>query len=453
MLPDPLSLLVATTTPMLLGAAGPNDCRSLERLTIPAATIESVTLPSDGICRVTGTARPSPASHIGFEVRLPPGSRWSGRYYQIGNGGFAGHIDQATLADGAARGDAIAGTDTGHLGDGFDLSWAKGRPDRLVDYGYRSIKATSDAARTIMRAYYGRDATRHYAMGCSNGGRMALAAAARWPNEWDGVIAGAPANPWSKQLAAFRALQSYLRATGDRWIPPSKLGLIHAEALRGCPPGSVRDGLPQRPLDCRIDLSRLTCRDGDRPDCLTSTQSQSLRMIMRHGYLPAAMMPSDWTRWILQPDRNAHSQWTFADQSKRYLPRKGQETLLDIQPAMLDAFRARGGRVISYFGWSDAVISPVKALSWYRQVRQVGGQRPEPRSWYRLFMFPGMLHCQGGSGPTSFGQSVEAPASADDRLHDVRRALEAWVEGGQAPDRLVAHKAAGGGPTAEIQAE
>ncbi len=391
---------------------------------------------------MAGFARPSNASHVAFEVRLPPASSWSGRYYQIGNGGFGGHIDQATLADGAARGDAIAGTDTGHQGDGFDLSWAKDHPERLIDYGYRSIKATSDAARRIMRTYYGRDASHHYAIGCSNGGRMALMAAARWPGDWDGVIAGAPANPWTVQLAAFRSLQSYLRGRPERWIPSSKLPHIQAAFLRGCPPGSVRNGVAQRPQACRAEWAGLACRDVEQPDCLTPAQLASLRAIIRRGYMPAALMPSDWTRWILQEDRKAPSQWSFAEQSGRFMPaRDKQAALLDIRPPMLNAFRARGGRIISYFGWSDAVIAPAMGLDWYQQVAGHGGNPATRRSWYRLFMVPGMVHCQGGVGPTSFGQSREAPAQSDDRIHDVRRALEAWVEQGRPPDLLIAHDA------------
>lgn len=420
-------------------AASPARCPELASLVLDHAAVERAGIVGGGVCKVTGIARPVPGSQIRFELLLPPRERWSGRYYQIGNGGFAGAIHEPTLADGAARGDAIAGTDTGHSGNPFDASWARRHPIQVDDYGWRAIKATSDAARALLTRYYGKPARRHYAIGCSNGGRMALMAAARWPGEWDGVIAGSPANPWTDQLRSFVSMQRRLRADPANWIDPRLLPDIRAAALSECPEGSVRGGIALKPLLCGADFARLRCADGAHAHCLTGKQLSSLAAIVRAGYVPAAMVPSDWERWILAPP-SAQSQLTFGRAADGSLT--NARAALDVPAADLVRFGARGGKILSYFGWADAVIAPARGIGWYRAVARAAGRARAITGFYRLFMVPGMVHCQGGPGATSFGQSIEARPLVDDSLHDVRRALEAWVEQGRAPNVLIASGAA-----------
>ena len=404
-------------------------------MTLDRAVVTKAATIAGGTCRIEGIASPVVGSHIRFEVMLPQPGRWSGRYYQIGNGGFAGAIHEPTLLEGAERGDAIAGTDAGHSSNPFDASWAEGHPVQVDDYGWRSIKATSDAARALILRYYGKPAMRHYAIGCSNGGRMALMAAARWPDEWDGIIAGAPAVQWTEQLQAFARLQRQLRSDPASWIKPNQLDTIRAAALGGCPEGTVVGGIAVAPEKCSAVFSRLRCRAVVTNKCLTDTQLRSLAAIVRAGYLPAAMVPDDWARWIIAP-ASAQSQLTFAQQGNSMLA--NGEAALDIPIAGLAAFNAKGGKIISYFGWADAVIAPLRGIGWYKRVAMRTKPPASVQDYYRLFMVPGMVHCQGGLGPTQFGQSVEARAASDDATHDVRRALEAWVEIGRPPRDLIA---------------
>lgn len=413
-------------------------CANLAKLALDKAVVESATM-SDGVCRVSGSAHPVPGADIRFTVYLPAPERWSGRYYQIGNGGFAGAIHLPTLDEGARRGDAIAATDTGHRGHGFDASWAAGNRQALADYGWRSIKATRDAAQSLTQAYYGKAPNRHYFMGCSNGGRMALMAAARWPEDWDGVIAGAPANPWTLQFRHFGEIQDRMRA-GDGWLGPAELALIQRTARAACPAKAVQNGIAQSPEACRPDWSRLACTDGAKAGCLSIGQLASLGRIIGAGYEPAAMDVDDWQRWIANPDTAAQSQLTFAEQSRQYLfgqftPAELSENL-DVRPANLQRFRDRGGRVLSYFGWSDAVIAPHLGIGWYRSVERATKGKGPATDFYRLFMVPGMQHCQGGASATSFGQSLDAPASFQTPEYDIRLALEHWVEAGAPPDVL-----------------
>ena len=438
---------------MLLSFGSPavdDRCADLAKLTLDKAVVESAVL-SDGICRVNGSAHPVPGSDIRFTVYLPAPERWNRRYYQIGNGGFAGAIHLPTLEEGTRRGDAIAATDTGHRGHGFDASWAPGNPQALADYGWRSIKATRDAAQALIGAYYGRVPERRYFMGCSNGGRMALMAAARWPGDWDGVIAGAPANPWTLQFRHFGEIQDRMRGDGG-WLGPAELDLIRRTASAACPANTVRNGVALQPGACRPDWSRLACAGGAKAGCLSIGQLATLGRIIGAGYEPAAMDVDDWQRWIANPDTSAQSQLTFADQSRQYLfgqfsPAELSDNL-DVRPADLQGFRDRGGRVLSYFGWSDAVIAPRLGLDWYRSVGRATHGRGEVTDFYRLFMVPGMQHCQGGAGPVNFGQSLEAPAGAPKAGYDIRLTLERWVEEGSPPDRLIGQ---GGGRSATLR--
>jgi feruloyl esterase len=412
-------------------------------------------------CRVVGVARPTPDSEIGFELWLP--DRWTGRYAQLGNGGFAGNIDQPSLAAEIRRGNAAAMTDTGHQAGQFDASWALGHPEKVIDYGYRSIKVTADAANLLIRQNYGRPPQRRYYIGCSNGGRQALMAAQRYPADWDGILAGSPAVQWTKQLATFAAFQQRLRSRPENWIPHAKLPAIQRAATIVC----TAEAMP-----CRIDVRRLICRSADRPQCLTTNQAATLELIQSgsdgfsFGFDPRfAAIPDNWDRWILNPDRDAPSELAFATESYRYLilgqpdwrveqydPKRDfarasarmvagrpLSAILDANDPNLEGFARRGGKLIMYVGGADAVILPGPAVNYYqRLMREAGASRA--LSFARLFVAPGMQHCQGGLAPNAFGQAWVAPGLSADPRHDIRAALEAWVEKRHAPTAIVAAK-------------
>ncbi|MBS0478210.1 MAG: tannase/feruloyl esterase family alpha/beta hydrolase [Proteobacteria bacterium] len=401
-------------------------------VSIPGLEITAAVSTGDA-CRIEAVARPRPNAAIGIEVWLPAPARWSGRYYQMGNGGFAGRFDRATLAAAAARGDVAAATDTGHKGDGFDARWAAGRPDLIEDYAYRSIKVTADVAASLTRAYYGKPARRRYFMGCSFGGRQALVAASRWPADWDGVIAGAPAAYWPERMAGFARIQSTLRLRRGGWIDPDRVAGLAAEVRNACRAAG----------ECTIRVLRRACRAGRTPACLTQPQEMSLHTIEAAGYPLRDADPAEWARWIVNPDPAAPSQLTFATQGYRYLLAADPRWTIDAAPiaradrvalfriGSMRAFAARGGKVLSYFGEADAVLPPAFAVA---DARRLGATA----AFYRLFLVPGMAHCQGGATPGAFGQSLAAPALADDATHDIRRALEAWVERDASPEALIA---------------
>jgi feruloyl esterase len=332
----------------------------------------------------------------------------------------------------------------------------------------------------LIRAYYQTPARYRYFAGCSNGGRQALMAAQRFPQLWEGILAGAPAYDWTRQLVAFAWIQHILRGSRESWIGAQKLPAIQRAALASCTAAAgVVDGVPRDPRACHFDPRRLLCKSTEDDQCLTRAQVRSLQAIQRgprglatpqtdvYGFEPTAAAASDnWTRWIVNDDPDAPSQLIFAEEFYRYLVFGDREwrlesfripqdlvavartnvagralsEVLDARNTDLTLFQRRGGKLLMYFGWADAVLSPRAGLSYYESVARRQGGLARTRTFFRLFMVPGMTHCQGGPGPDSFGQSFVSPAASDDSHHDIRRALERWTEHGEPPDSLIAAK-------------
>jgi len=430
----------------------------LSAMEVPAGDFDAG--PADVIhvpasCRIVAVARPTADSAIGFELWLPAG--WNGRYAQLGNGGFAGNIDHPSLAAEIRRGNAAAMTDTGHKASQFDASWALAHPEKIVDYGYRSIEVTADAARLLIAGYYGHAARRRYFIGCSNGGRQALIAAQRYPADWDGILAGSPALRWTEQLALFAEIQHRIRSKSANWIPEDKLPAISFAAITAC---------GRWTLECRVDVRRLTCRRGDSLQCLTGAQARTLALIQSDplGFDPRfAAVPQNWNQWILNPDPSAPSELAFATSAYRFLVHDSADwrieqfdptvdpplaserrmtgrrltDIVDAKDPDLRPFAKHGGKLIMYVGTADALISPRAGIGYYEALeQQVGVGRA--RAFARLFAIPGMQHCQGGLAPNAFGQAWIAPALRADPRYDVRLALEAWVERGRAPRSIIA---------------
>ena len=278
-----LAALTIAVTPASAGT-----CSDLAKLTIKDTTITTADAVSAGaftppegpaiqdmpaFCRVAGVIKPTGDSNIQFEVWMPS-SGWNGKFQGIGNGGFAGSIGYATMAGAVKHGYATASTDTGHHAGGVDASWALGHPEKIADFGYRAIHETADKAKAIIRAFYGDGPKRSYFSSCSNGGRQALMEAQRYPADYDGIIAGAPAYYWTHLLtAAIWDMQATL-ADPASYIPPTKIPAIEAATLEACDAlDGVKDGVIDNPVQCHFDPSKLLCKDADSDACLTGPQS------------------------------------------------------------------------------------------------------------------------------------------------------------------------------------
>jgi feruloyl esterase len=411
------------------------------------------TLPA--FCRVEATLTPSSDSDIKVEVWLPV-SGWNRRLQAVGNGGWSGSVGYAGLARAVARGYAAASTDTGHQGD--RASFALGHPEKLVDFGGRAVHLMTVHAKSIVSAYYGDPAKYAYWNGCSSGGKQGLKEAQRYPADFDGIIAGAPANNWIHQKAAVVAVNTYVHRDPESNIPESKYPMIHDAVLAACDLlDGVKDGVLENPRRCAFDPKVLECKAGDAPTCLTPKQVEAARKILapvknpRTGaeIFPGLTLGTELS-WGVQagpePRTVAYDLWAyfvFKNLGWNYLTLDLDRDValadkMDAEgPQMaavdpdLGPFFGRGGKLLMYHGWADPNIVATNSVNYYGSVASALGGVENTKDSMRLFMVPGMAHCNGGDGPNTF---------------DMVTALEQWVEQGRTPARIVASKLVDGKP-------
>jgi hypothetical protein len=420
-------------------------------------------------CRVVVEAKPSSDSSIKIEVWMPV-EGWNGKLQGEGNGGFAGEIGHFGLGLAVKQEYAAVGTDTGHSAGGTDASWALGHPEKVADFGYRGIHEMTRVAKAVIQAFYGHGPQHSYFGGCSNGGRQALMEAQRFPEDYDGILAGAPANYWTHLLT--KALADAQATTLDpaSYIPSSKLSAIAGAVNAACDAqDGVADGILNEPNKCKFDPAVLLCKEGDSEKCLTALQITALKKLYAGpsdakgnlifpGYVPGAEEGrGGWATWITGPAPGKSllfafgggyfsnmvyekADWNYrdatVDDALKVAEAKTAE-VLDSNDANLAAFKARGGKLILYHGWDDPAISALNSIHYFENVgSRMGGK--ERDAFARLYMMPGVQHCGGGPGPASFGQN--AGADRKDAQHNVQLALEQWVEKGIAPASIVATK-------------
>ncbi|MGE5724992.1 MAG: tannase/feruloyl esterase family alpha/beta hydrolase [Acidobacteriota bacterium] len=420
-------------------------------------------------CRVTAVARPSADSDIKIEVWMPVRG-WNGRFQGQGNGGFAGEIDYHLMGIAVRDGYTSAGTDTGHAASGTDARWALGHPEKVADFGYRAIHQMTRVGKATAQEFYGRRPQHSYFASCSNGGRQALMEAQRFPADYDGVIAGAPANFWTHLLASALSGMQASTLNPASYIPASKLPAIAAAVNTACDAqDGVADGILNDPRPCNFDPASLVCKDSDSDKCLTRAQAKTLKELyagahdsqgreIYPGLLPGAELgDGGWKTWIAgdKPGKSLmfdfgngyfanlvydNAGWDYKTAKlDRAVKAADAKTagLLNATDPNLKRFQARGGKLIIYHGWNDPAISPLNTINYYQQVvSTMGGQAAD--SFMRLYMVPGMQHCFGGPGADSFGEP--GTTVPKDPGHDMQLAVEQWVEKGTTPGAIVASK-------------
>jgi len=486
-----LVLLAAISAAAMPASAG--TCEDLTRLSLPNTNITATPVPAGAFtppggrpipnlpafCRVTGTIHPAPDSNIHFEVWMPS-SGWNGKFEGAGNGGFAGSISYGSMAAALSHGYATDSTDTGHQAGGTDAAWALGHPEKIADFAYRAIHETTGKAKAIIRAFYGDAPRRSYFSSCSNGGRQALMEAQRFPDDYDGIIAGAPANFWSHLLTqALWDVQATMQDPAS-YIPASKLPAIEAAALASCDTlDGVNDGIIGDPSQCHFDPSTLLCKGAESDSCLTAPQITALNKIYQGprtssgqqimpGFPPGGETGGGgWGLWVTGPAPGKSLQFAFGtnffanmiyndakwdfhtfnvDAGLKAADDK-MAPILNATDADLARFQKRGGKLILYHGWNDAAIPASNTIAYYQSVQAKMGSKTTAE-FVRLYMVPGMQHCFGGPGPDAFGQ---LGITAGDPQHDLNAALERWVEQGTAPDQIIATKyKAGADPASSV---
>lgn len=463
-------------------------CEKLKELKLKDTTITSATAVEAGkfalpgpanvpafknlpaFCRVTAEIKPSADSDIRIEVWLPL-SGWNGKYQGLGNGGFAGTINYSGLSGAVANGYAGASTDTGHIQTDINAGWALNHQEKIIDFGYRAIHEMTVKAKAVIRAFYGDPLQRSYFSSCSNGGRQALMEAQRFPEDYDGIIAGAPANDWTHLLTAGIWDLQAMQKSPASYISSAKIPAIGAAVIAACDAqDGVSDGIVNDPSACRFDPSTLLCKEADADGCLTAPQAEALKKIYAGprnskgaqifpGFSPGGETGRQgWPLWITAPAPDKSLQYAFSTNFFRNMVFNdpawdfktfdfdtGVKTANDRQAAALNAtdpdlkaFKARGGKLVLYHGWSDAAIPPLSTIDYYNSVVTTMGAR-QSESFVRLYMAPGMQHCAGGPGPNWFGQ-FNAPGASTDPRQNIFTALTQWVEKGVAPGPILATK-------------
>jgi hypothetical protein len=434
--------------------AGCGDLRSLTGYdySIDAATVVPPRGQTPEFCHVQGLVAPE----VRFEVALP--RAWNGRLYMFGNGGFAGESFTApgrvTRRDAAlVRGFAVVSTNTGHdasrePGASFALS-----PQKLSDYAYRAVHVSAVTAKELAARYYGSAPARAYFDGCSTGGRQGLIAAQRFPEDFDGIIVGAPVLDFSGTMLHYLRFHQAARSAPALH---TKLAALAAAVTGKCDAADGRaDGIIDDPRACRFDpaadmphCAADGAASGAGSGCLTDGEVSALRAFygdlsaggqVRFPGFPvgaeAALDPwfatdgqtisrrfmETFFQYMVTPGREID--WTTFDIEKSIDQLRSISTLLDATDPDLGRFRDRGGKILMYYGWADQALNPRMGLDYFERMRATMGERTA--DFFRLFMMPGVYHCTGGPGP--------------DRA-DFITALVRWVEQGAAPERIVASK-------------
>jgi feruloyl esterase len=422
-------------------------------------------------CRVVAVARPTSDSEINFEVWMPLDRQ---RYDLLGegNGGYNGALPYSRMAYALRRGFAAAGTDTGHTGS--DLNFGAGHPEKVVDWGHRAIHVMTEAAKRVVTEYSGRRPRHSFFEGCSTGGGQALSEAQRYPGDYDGIIAGDPGNNRVHLNVGFLwAFASTHDSDGNPILPSAKLPLVNQAAVAACDGlDGVVDGVISDPLSCHFDPATLLCRDGEADQCLTAEEVAAVRKVYQGprnprtgasiiaGYSPGSESPAGdvwaegWKRYITDPKEPMRADfwrfWVFND--ARWDWRKfdydhdvafadAKLAAVNATNTNLGAFKARGGKLLMYSGWADPTGPPMDAVQYYTDVVKRLGGRSNADGFFRLFMVPGMAHCDYGPGPNRFGNvGPRLVEGQGDPTHDILSALVRWVEEGTPPTRIVASR-------------
>lgn len=403
-------------------------------------------------CRVLATLRPTSDSDIKIEVWLPA-SGWNGKLEAVGNGGLAGTIVEEAMVGAVWAGYATAGTDTGHKGGPATGDWALGHPEKIVDFGWRAVHLMTVQAKGLIAAYYGTPAKYAYWNGCSEGGGQGLSEAQRFPEDYDGILAGAPANYFVHLQIGGNWISQAIHEDPATMIAPAKLPAITAAVLADCDTlDGVKDGVLEDPRQCHFNPETLLCKGVENDSCLTAPQIAGLKKVYdgaknpRTGeqIFPGYMRGGEtgWGFWIAGtqvPPRNAQHgimvsglanlvfgpKWDWRtfdfDKDVTYADKKAGAEINQINPD-LSAFKKHGGKLLQYHGWNDPAISPLNSVNYFDSVQAKMG---DTASFYRLFMVPGTEHCGGGPGASNF---------------DHMQVIVKWVENGIAPDQIVASR-------------
>jgi feruloyl esterase len=464
---------------------------SVNALSAISESLARVTVPTP-FCRVNGFITPTADSHIGFEVWLPAAGAWNRKLQAVGNGGLSGALNYRAMLPGFSRGYATMTTDLGHIntppGSVEDASWALGHPQKVLDYKYRGEHLSTLAAKQIVEAYYGTAPAHSYYVGCSAGGIQGMTEVLRFPKDYDGYVIGdATPDHLGQEMAAFWNTLVASLADPTNALQPSQMALVHKEVLKQCAGkdgGVSSDPFLSDPSACKFEPKSLLCSAGqDSATCLNTAQVAIFEKLYQgpvnprtHEAIASGLTPGTelgWDRYFTgkknpagldrpwagllvdmaysDPAWLSQQKYQTFDFDKDYVALRklkvGGEPLdssWNTSNRDLTTFQKQGGKIIHYHGWDDPNIPALEAVKFFTSVVADQAKRHHismqqalaaTEQFYRLFMVPGMGHCAGGDGPSSFGQ--DGRGLKPDPEYDPLMALEGWVEKGVAPERFI----------------
>jgi feruloyl esterase len=401
-------------------------------------------------CLVDASLKPSADSDIRIQVWLPE-SGWNGKLVEGGNGAYGSTLSYGIMAQALLDGFAATSSNTGH--EGNSASFATDHPEKLIDWAYRAVHENAVAAKAIAEARYGSASNRAYFEGCSTGGRQAYGEAQRFPADFDGIVAGDPGKNLTHQTAVQTWMSVAVVKNPAEFIPTEKYTVLHKAVVAACDEkDGVKDGVIENPLQCSFDPATIQCKGADSADCLTAPQVEYARKVYA-GFTNSAgkkifggLMPGSEGAWIGLAGQKPMG---YAMESYRYVVMKNPNwdymtldldrdveyadktvaSLVNNNDPNIKPFLARGGRLLAYHGWADPGISPLNSIDYYNDVAKLMGGVAKIDSQYRLFLVPGMAHCGGGNGTSTF---------------DMLPVIDSWVTTGKAPDSIPASRASDG---------
>jgi len=494
------------------------SCTSLLSFKYPNATITGVSSSSGGpycgtdawhicfsnlppSCQVTATISPVSGSSIGVTVWMPTEGHYNGRYLGTGNGGYAGSYFDSELAQGINDGFATANTDMGTsqcVSYGVNAQLCAEFPQSWVDFGWRATSVMTQFAKALIKTFYGSSPNYSYFAGCSTGGQQALMEAQRFPKEYNGILAGDPANYRTHlhvvPVAQYFATHSTTTgAPSSGYIPtPSGFDTVNAAVLQQCvgrDGGAPSDKFLNNPQVCRFNPEVLQCSNNTSgPNCLTSAQVAAFQQYYQGPVNPvthASIYPGNapgseadtvlglgmaYNENLNEPSFDGLFYWVFGltwqwetFDFNTNVTKVDQVLGQDLNAISTDlsAFKEAGGKLIQYHGWADPLIPSISSIEYYDAVTQTmvgntsNGATRQTQNFYRLYMAPGMWHCgdslAGGPGPNSFGGMIQQPTPSYDPEHNLLSALTEWVEKGVAPGPVIATKFVQDNPNLGIQ--
>lgn len=398
-------------------------------------------------CRVAGSNHPTADSDIRFEIWMPV-SGWNGKFVGVGNGAWAGSITYAAMVDPLSKGYATAATDDGHQGSQLDASFAAGHPEKFIDFSYRGPHEMTVAAKAVIQAFYDRAMERSLFVSCSTGGRQALMEAHRYPQDYDGISAMAPANPTVGLMVGSLWTSSATSKDAASRISPAMFDRVHKAVVATCDADDgVKDGIISAPDRCHFDPTSLQCeRAGEHTNrCLTPPQVAALRAIYQgprnqrtgkpifpgfepgsenmfsiqaSGSGPIAPVASYFRDLVFNDPQWDFRRFDYDKDVSRALA--AHSRFVDVAPTGLGDYLRSGRKLLMSHGWADPLVPPMVSVEFYQALTARLAAKESSNT--RLFMIPGMAHCTGGDGPFVF---------------DVIATLDRWVATGRTPERIV----------------